>query len=462
MVLHPALVDGSFQAGMSAQLGAKVQEMYVPFSIGEIEILQPLEPNCFSYVTAVKDDRKGKQGDARTAKSNVLILDRTGKVLVKVRESTGVPLRDVYKKTSASSEDGFRSLHYSYEWERTPLGAPIAGDAADSIVFFETEGALYDGYRSRLKKAGRDGDHAILVRPGGSFAELGEQSYVIDPGSAVDFARLIKFLVEKKRPVRNICFAWSAGDVDFRDPDALKQAMERGVYSFLSLCQALIGCKLENDVQLIYLHSGSGGKAQPHNEAVAGLVKALRLEHPKFSCKVVEVDHQSVNQESVSHQEILDAVLAELQPQSHDRSAVRYEAGERYTARLKAFELEKSAAVPPQTELEKSAAAVPAQAAPRKNGVYLITGGAGGLGLIFAEFLAKEFNARLVLAAVLSFPRPWRRSWTNSGDSGRRCSTGAPTYRTKKRLRLWSRKPRAGLARSTASFMPQAFCGIPW
>src|SRR5207302_4407980 len=141
----------------------------------------------------------------------------------------------------------------------------------------------------------------------------------------------------------------------------------------------LIGCKLENDVQLIYLHSGSGGKAQPHNEAIAALVKALRLEHPKFSCKVVEV-----RQESVSHEEILDAVLAELQPQSNDRSAVRYEAGERYTARLKAFELEKSAAsaVPPQAELEKSAAAELPQTAPKKNGVYLITGGSGGLGLI--------------------------------------------------------------------------------
>src|ERR1041385_6615111 len=114
--------------------------------------------------------------------------------------------------------------------------------------------------------------------------------------------------------------------------------MERGVYSFLSLCQALIGSKLENDVQLIYLHAASRGKAQPHNEAVAGLVKALRLEHPKFSAKVVEV-----RQESLSHQDMLDAVLAEFEA-PYDGSAVRYEAGERFTARLKAFELEKSAA----------------------------------------------------------------------------------------------------------------------
>src|SRR5690606_2561140 len=34
----------------------------------------------------------------------------------------------------------------------------------------------------------------------------------------------------------------------------------------------------------------------------------------------------------------------------------------------------------------------------KKSGIYLITGGAGGLGLIFAEFLARGYNARLVLS----------------------------------------------------------------
>jgi NAD(P)-dependent dehydrogenase (short-subunit alcohol dehydrogenase family) len=34
----------------------------------------------------------------------------------------------------------------------------------------------------------------------------------------------------------------------------------------------------------------------------------------------------------------------------------------------------------------------------RHRGVYLITGGAGGLGLIFAEHLAKQFQARMVLS----------------------------------------------------------------
>src|SRR5262249_33870396 len=35
----------------------------------------------------------------------------------------------------------------------------------------------------------------------------------------------------------------------------------------------------------------------------------------------------------------------------------------------------------------------------RQNGVYLITGGMGGLGLIFAEYLAKNLQSKLVLVS---------------------------------------------------------------
>jgi len=46
MVLHPSLVDGSLQAGMAARLSDDLGEMLVPFSIGEVEILHPLQPTA--------------------------------------------------------------------------------------------------------------------------------------------------------------------------------------------------------------------------------------------------------------------------------------------------------------------------------------------------------------------------------------------------------------------------------
>src|SRR5205823_4421153 len=45
------------------------------------------------------------------------------------------------------------------------------------------------------------------------------------------------------------------------------------------------------------------------------------------------------------------------------------------------------------TITEKKLSALPL----RQKGVYLITGGLGGLGLIFAEYLARNFQAKLVL-----------------------------------------------------------------
>ncbi|TXH64663.1 MAG: DUF2156 domain-containing protein, partial [Lysobacteraceae bacterium] len=113
MPLHPSLVDGSLQAGVSAQLTSQGGEMFVPFSIAEVEIVHALVPDCYSYVVEAKDDRK--EG-SQVLKSNVFIVDSNGKVLVKIKESTGVPLRDVHKKAVAD-DDGFSRLYYTYDWQ---------------------------------------------------------------------------------------------------------------------------------------------------------------------------------------------------------------------------------------------------------------------------------------------------------------------------------------------------------
>src|SRR5262249_17744960 len=152
-----------------------------------------------------------------------------------------------------------------------------------------------------------------------------------------------------------------------------------GVYSFLFVCQALIKQRLESKVQLLYLYSAKQGDAQPHNQAASGFINTLHVEHPKLLCKSVEV-----LQECVDYEQILGAISGEFQAPTQDATVVRYEAQERSIRKLKAFELEQAAGLPSQG------------VGLREKGVYFITGGAGGLGLIFAEFLAKERKARLV------------------------------------------------------------------
>lgn len=381
MVLHPSLVDGSLQAGMAAQIGGKAGEMLVPFSIGEVEILQPLQRDCFSYVTLSKEDDARKGKTSSVLKSNVLIVDETGKILVRIHDSVGVPLREVHKQAPDAASDGFLPLYYSYDWEKPPLAAQgEKQDTPHSLVLFDTGETLRDLYRARLQEAGKTSEHVILVRPGEAFEDSGNETYTVNPRAKDDFTRLFASLLEKGCPVENICFAWSSDQAQFRDEAKLTESLERGVYSLLFVCQALVTLKLESAVQLFYLHSAKPGEVQPHNEAVGAFVNTLHLEHPKLLCKTIEV-----RQEGDGHEAILEALASELQARTQDATVIRYQGGERFIKKLKAFDLEAPAAPAPQTPVI------------REHGVYLITGGAGGLGLMFAELLAKEHKARVVL-----------------------------------------------------------------
>ncbi|MBZ5509053.1 MAG: SDR family NAD(P)-dependent oxidoreductase, partial [Acidobacteriia bacterium] len=383
MVLQPSLIDGSLQAGMGAHLGEELGEMFVPFSIGEVEVLHPLQSKCFSYATEMQGGKNGNRESTRLVKSDVLIVDETGKVLVKIRESVGVPLREVHKKTAPDAEaDGFSKLNYSYEWEKAPLmpeNPPRPG--THSIVLFDTQETLRDLYRERLRQEGKSSDQIVLVQPGDSFQDAGGYSYKINPRNKEDYTKLFQSLAESKYPIENICFAWTLGQPAPLDEKCLDEALVNGVYSFLFICQSLIQQKLESKVQLLYLYSTKQDEIQPSNEAVSGFIKALRVEHSKLLCKTLEV-----RQDGSGYDQILNAISAELQAQTQDATAVRYHAEERYIKKLRTFNFEEAAGSSPFQSVSI-----------REKGVYLITGGAGGLGLIFAEFLSKEYKARLVL-----------------------------------------------------------------
>src|SRR5262249_40654421 len=155
-------------------------------------------------VTESKEDKKDKSQKSRVLKSDVLIVDREGKVLVKIRESAGVPLRDVHKK-AAQSADGFSTLYYSYEWEKAaPAVEKAEQEGPAAVVFFDAEETLRDLYRQRLRAAGTNSDQVILVKPGESFQDLGEGSYTVNPRDKDDFGRLFDVLTEKQCAVENI------------------------------------------------------------------------------------------------------------------------------------------------------------------------------------------------------------------------------------------------------------------
>jgi polyketide synthase PksN len=384
-VLHPSLVDSSFQAAMGARLADAGGEMFVPYSLGEVEIVHPLTPVCYSYVTDANDGRK----TSNLSKMNVLIVDEHGKVLVRVRDSVGVPLLDVHEKPgqggaakaqAGSDDSAFSTLYYGTEWQSAAL-VPAAADARHTIVLFTPDPAGHDAYRSALAAGGDEGSRLIAVYPGDGFARIDERTYRVDGGSRASFEALLSALRETHAGPLQVCFAWSASPVDATLPVETRtlQSLDNGVRAFLHLCQAVIAQKAETDVRLNYVYFSDGPDARPHDEAIQGFVTILRAESPKLACKVIEFQAPSTGFDTA-------AVAALRLEYGIDTKAlaVRHADGRRWLRRIEPCPSPDAVSVPPVSI--------------RHRGAYIITGGAGGLGLIFAEHLAKTCQARLVLS----------------------------------------------------------------
>ncbi|XOV79532.1 MAG: SDR family NAD(P)-dependent oxidoreductase [Aestuariibacter sp.] len=386
-VLHPSLVDGSFQALMGAQLSDEKSGggMVVPYSLGIVEIRHPLTPVCYSYVTEADPSKKSNAG---LSKKNCSIVDETGKVLVKVYDSVGVPLTDVHEKPGQEEDvDDFATLYYNTQWLPT-LPETLASNSTDegALLLFGNDKTLKQDYLSRTATNEAVNSACILVLPGTEFKRIDDTTWHINASNKEDFKKLFAEVKAAGFDINKVAYNWYSNvnlmDADEVHGEALQNSIQFAVYSFMYLTQVIITEKLDASLRLIYLlHSSSA--AQPHQEAIEGYMTILRAEAPKLACKMLNVPAGDRTNGLT-----LEALQMEFNSVFDDKFLVQYQNKERRVRQITAIQLQEKI---PETNRDN----LPV----RQRGVYLITGGTGGLGMIFAQYLASEYQARIVLTA---------------------------------------------------------------
>ena len=115
------------------------------------------------------------------------------------------------------------------------------------------------------------------------------------------------------------------------------------------------------------------GEAQLHS-GVAGFLKTARLENSKFTGQLIQVDPE----------ETLEGLIAKLIENSRtpEHTEIRYQDGKRWLAGWNELQV-----------FPDGVAAAAGNLPWKERGTYLITGGAGGLGLIFAREIAAGIKA---------------------------------------------------------------------
>ncbi|HHO59787.1 MAG TPA: SDR family NAD(P)-dependent oxidoreductase [Thiotrichales bacterium] len=130
-------------------------------------------------------------------------------------------------------------------------------------------------------------------------------------------------------------------------------------------------------------------KLQPEKALVAGLCKVLPMDLPGITCRHIDLELTAAENRLPLSTE--DGLLAEL-GEANANTSIAYRHQRRWLLDYEntPFDASKQAnTIPPRL---------------RQNGVYLITGGTGGVGMALAGYLAKTVKAKLILTARTALP----------------------------------------------------------
>ncbi len=250
------------------------------------------------------------------------------------------------------------------------------------LVFLDREG-LGASLCEELHRLGRP---YATVEIGDRFEKIGAQSYRIEPANAEHYARLASVLAEERKEPHHVVHLWSYAPLQSipSGAEALDVSLAPGVYSIFHLVRNLAarsGSPI--DLTVIASHSRPGENAEEisfDRAAVAGLLKTANLEHPHLHCRHIDFPLRSVKDESAALLLELRAALGEIE--------VLYANGERMVTGVEPVRLEARA-----NELPF-----------KRNGLYLISGGLGGIGIIVARYLLEVFGTKLILLGRTQLP----------------------------------------------------------
>ncbi|MER0242131.1 SDR family NAD(P)-dependent oxidoreductase [Streptomyces sp. HSW2009] len=260
---------------------------------------------------------------------------------------------------------------FTRDWAETTGTATIT--AGGTVVLLDTG----DKLRAALLAlpASRRPARVVLVRPGGGFRAVGKDEFELAPGARADYEQLLDTLAERGLTVDRIIHHWSAGNAE-TDPGRVETGLQQGVYALTALSQAVLAKLAGQQVRLVSAYSSRNGAAAPEHQGVGGFMRAARMENPLLVYKTVEFTRANLRRARVAA-----ALLAEFTQPDQDVE-LRHNGKRRWTRCFHPV---------PAGEIER------AERRFRTGGVYLITGGPGGLAGIFGRYLCEEFGAKVVL-----------------------------------------------------------------
>jgi len=286
-------------------------------------------------------------------------------------------------------------------WFELPYWKPApprdAGDAtAATWLLFVDDHGVGSLLAERLRLAG---SQVITVAPGDAF-EVNGDSFRLDPRVEEDYHALARALRDGGAMPDTIVHLWSLAPVEAAPLSStdFSEAQIRGFHSLMRLLGGLTNHAHVDRLRIEIVSNGlfdvTGHEAlAPEKITLLGPAMVAPQERPGITCRCIDTDipPDDADRRAALVYQMLGEFAASL-----DAPFTAYRNGRRWVQDYAPVRLDAPAA---------------GRSPLRHKGTYLLTGGLGGVGLAMAQYLARSFQARLVLVGRSFFPA--RAEWSS-------------------------------------------------
>ncbi|MFA5956079.1 SDR family NAD(P)-dependent oxidoreductase [Hyphomicrobium sp.] len=282
-------------------------------------------------------------------------------------------------------------------------------------LIFTDGSSLAQALVTRLR---RSGAKVATVEPAERFSARGGLAFGIDPSNAEDYASLKAALRGEDSTPAHFVHLWALAQRPWRllrsAPDADLAAWDRDVGryydSLFYLSQVFaFGAESFRLTAIGTAIEALDGECEVHPEkaTLVGVCRVLPHEMPEAACSVVDVMVPPAGSDAEA--QLADRLLAEVHGNKRSPLVVLRKNG-RWVQRFEPLPLEPASG--PRTWLPE-------------RGVYLITGGLGGIGLEVMGHLARHGKARLISVSRSALPEEtawdsWLKEHSEDDDTSRK------------------------------------------
>jgi NAD(P)-dependent dehydrogenase (short-subunit alcohol dehydrogenase family)/acyl carrier protein len=296
---------------------------------------------------------------------------------------------------------------YVPTWERTPFPSETHRESHPQDAFWLIFADRYGGGRRLKAKFDELRLEAAFVRFGDQFSHRSDGSFELNPETLDDYLKLFRELEGRAPGCINIVHLGSVTKDDKESPRASNQNF--GFYSLLHIAQAVgelnVSIPIKIGIISNRLHEVTGEeRLDPEMATVLGPCGVIPKEFPNINCFNVDLpDNQAIEN---LRDEMVAAILSEF-AEPDQGQVVAYRGRYRWERRYEQVKL-------PKTALSRTPSERSEIRRLKRGGVYLITGGTGGIGLALAKYFAGVCQPTLVLTKKTPFPNKstWRKLLT--------------------------------------------------